>query len=212
MTQEGVIQFNLDFTKTAEPIDAKMLVEINAWRHIMHRLKLIGQQRDRYNGYGYGNISVRHRSSDFSSAFVISSTQTGHMEWLTAQHYALVTAWDIAQNHVTGRGMTPPSSESLTHGILYRLNNAIAAVIHVHSPEIWNHAAALKIPATSPDARYGTPEMANQVAMLFQHTGVEKLCIFAMGGHKDGVFAFGDSIETAGSTLVRYLAKAIAIG
>jgi hypothetical protein len=38
------------------------------------------------------------------------------------------------------------------------------------------------------------------------------LKIFAMGGHKDGIVAFGRGIEQVGLTLVRYLAMATARG
>jgi ribulose-5-phosphate 4-epimerase/fuculose-1-phosphate aldolase len=209
--QEGVIQFHLDFTRTDEPLNAEMLREMDAWRQVLHRLELIGQHPDRYDGLGYGNISVRYTSSDFRHACVIGGTQTGHLKRLTAGHYTLVSACDIAKNRVIARGLIPPSSESMTHGVLYLLDDAIAAVIHVHSPEIWNHAVTLGIPVTSPNVLCGTPEMAAQVDTLFQNTDVTTLRIFAMGGHQDGIFTFGDSMSAAGTTLIRYLASAIAI-
>lgn len=209
--QDGVIQFYLDFTRTAETLNVEVLREMNAWRQILYRLELIGQHSDRYDGFGYGNISARYASSDFRNAYVISGTQTGHRERLTAGHYTLVSACDISKNHIVARGPVPPSSESLTHGILYHLDNTIASIIHVHSPEIWNHAVTLGIPVTSPDVLCGTPEMAAQVDTLFQNTDVTTLRIFAMGGHQDGIFTFGDSMSAAGTTLIRYLANAIAI-
>ncbi len=209
--QEGVIQFHLDFTRTAETLNVEMLREMNAWRQILYRLGLIGQYPGKYDGFGYGNISTRYTSQNFHHAYVISGTQTGHLERLTAGHYTLVSACDIAKNRIVARGPVPPSSESLTHGILYRLDNTIASVIHVHSPEIWNHAVTLGIPVTSPDVLCGTPEMTAQVDTLFQNTDVTTLRIFAMGGHQDGIFTFGDSMSAAGTTLIRYLASAIAI-
>jgi hypothetical protein len=101
-----------------------------------------------------------------------------------------------------------PSSESLTHGSLYRLDLNISAVIHAHSPQIWLQAESLGIPVTPEDVHYGSPEMADAVCRLFQNTSVVSRKIFTMGGHADGVVSFGSTIEEAGLTLIRYLALA----
>lgn len=57
--REGVIKFGLDFARTRY-ISAPMIANVNAWRQICYRLGMIGQAEHRYNGYGFGNISVRH--------------------------------------------------------------------------------------------------------------------------------------------------------
>jgi hypothetical protein len=206
--QEGVVQFHLNFIP-ADPLPATMLSSLNAWRQILYRLGLIGQDPRRYGGLGFGNVSIRVASGN-AAAFVISGTQTGGMDRLSPEHYALVTDFDPATNSVVAEGVVRPSSESLTHGSLYRLDPLIRAVIHAHSPEIWTRADAIGLPVTRRDVHYGTPEMAEEVCRLFQHTPVSTLKIFAMGGHEDGIVAFGGSIEQAGLTLVRYLALATA--
>ena len=208
--QEGVVQFNLTFSP-ADPLPAAMLRSINAWRQILYKLGLIGQDPRRYGGLGFGNVSIRPGSGD-SASFVISGTQTGGMDTLSPGHYSLVRTFDPETNSVVAEGVVRPSSESLTHGSLYRLDRTIGAVIHAHSPAIWTLADAIGIPVTRRDARYGTPEMAEAVCRLFQNTPVSVLKIFAMAGHEDGIVAFGGSMEQAGLTLIRYLALAIAEG
>jgi hypothetical protein len=208
--QEGVVQFNLTFLP-AEPMPSAMLCSLNAWRQIFYRLGLIGQDPKRYGGLGFGNISIRMESSN-SSSFIISGTQTGGMDRLFPEHYTLVKTFDSATNSVVAEGVVRPSSESLTHGSLYRLDHRIGAVIHAHSPEIWSWADSIGLPVTRRDIPYGTPEMAEEVCRLFQNTPVSVLQIFAMGGHEDGIVAFGGNMEQTGLTLVRYLAMATARG
>ena len=206
--QEGVVQFNLTFLP-ADPLPAAMLGSLNAWRQILFRLGLIGQDPRRYGGLGFGNVSIRMASGNAAS-FIISGTQTGGMDRLSPEHYSLVKSCDPATNSVVAEGIVRPSSESLTHGSLYRLDHTIGAVIHAHSPQIWSQADAIGLPQTNPNAPYGTPEMAEEVSRLFQSTPVSILKIFAMGGHEDGIVAFGRNMEQAGLTLVRYLALATA--
>ncbi len=206
--QEGVVRFNMTFLP-ADPLPAEMLGDLNAWRRILFRLGLVGQVPHRYGGLGFGNVSIRQASGN-AAAFIISGTQTGGMERLLPEHYALVKDFDPATNQVVAEGVVRPSSESLTHGCLYRLDRTIGAVIHAHSPEIWAQADSIGIPVTHRDIHYGTPEMTEAVSRLFQHTPVRVLKIFAMGGHEDGIVAFGRSMEQAGLTLVRYLAQATA--
>jgi hypothetical protein len=208
--REGVVQFNLTFLP-ADPLPAATIGILNAWRRILYRLGMIGQDPHRYGGLGYGNVSIRAASGNAAS-FIISGTQTGGMDRLFPEHYTLVTAFDPAANSVAAEGVVRPSSESLTHGSLYRLDRMIGAVIHAHSPEIWTQADAIGLPVTRRDVHYGTPEMAEEVCRLFQNTPVGVLKIFAMGGHEDGIVAFGGGMEQAGLTLVRYLALATAGG
>lgn len=202
-TTEGVIKYHLDYTPTP-PLPHEQVREINAWRKIMYLLQLIGQHPDRYGGYGFGNISRRLDGP----CFVISGTQTGHLPELTAAHYATVVACDPAQNRLIGEGPIRPSSESLTHGTVYALDAGVQWVIHAHSPHIWRHAEALGLPLTAADVPYGSPELAVEVERLFRDTEVAALGIFAMGGHEDGIIAFGRTADEAGGVMLTYLSRA----
>ncbi len=61
---------------------------------------------------------------------------------------------------------------------------------------------------TDPSAAYGTTEIALAVHDLWRHTGLPDDRVLVMGGHEDGVVAFGRSPEEAGRTLLTWLARA----
>jgi L-ribulose-5-phosphate 4-epimerase len=209
--QEGVIKFQLKFTRT-RPVPAVEIKEINAWRETLFRLGFIGQDPQRYGGFGYGNISRRLRPFAGPAnrrPFVITGSQTGGIQSLTSEHYTTVFECDPDRNRVVAKGPIRPSSEALTHGMIYNLSRTTRFVIHVHSPEIWSNAGELGIPVTDPQAAFGTTEMAQDVRRLFRASMLGERRIFAMGGHEDGVVSFGRSGEEAGLRLIRYLTLAL---
>ncbi|HYQ73271.1 MAG TPA: class II aldolase/adducin family protein, partial [Gammaproteobacteria bacterium] len=209
MGAEGVIKFDLRYRESGASAPAG-LDELNAWRSRLRKLRLIGQDPQRYDGYGFGNVSVRcgaHDAAPGRRAFLISGTQTGALPELEARHYALVESYDAAANRVDAQGPVKPSSESLTHGILYDLDSRIRAVLHVHSNDIWVSADTLGIPVTDAAVPYGTPAMATEVKRLFRDSDVLRQQIFSMGGHEDGIVAFGHTVEEAGNTLLSTLAR-----
>ena len=206
MQAEGVIRFDLRFSAAA-PL-AVDLGDLNRWRGILRRHGLIGQEPGRYGGYGFGNVSQRlapFTADCGNRVFVISGTQTAGLEQLDNRHYALVSGWDIGRNRVIASGPVKPSSESLTHAMIYDLDDTLRAVLHVHSPHIWNAAAELDIPITNSSAEYGTAAMAAEVRRLFEQTTVRQTGIFAMGGHEDGVVSFARDVEQAGQVLLNAL-------
>jgi ribulose-5-phosphate 4-epimerase/fuculose-1-phosphate aldolase len=212
MQEDGVIKFELVFSNAAAPADA--LTELNRWRGILWQHALIGQDPARYSGYAFGNVSQRCSPMDAprgQRAFIISGTQTGRYPELDNNHYCTVTAYDARSSQVTAHGRVKPSSESLTHGMLYDLDSDIRAVLHVHSPDIWQAANRLGLPVTRADVTYGTPAMAREVARLFKSTTVRQQAIFSMGGHKDGIVAFGKTVTAAGDILLRALAASRAL-
>lgn len=212
MQEEGVIKFELQYA-ASDPVPGASIAELNNWRRILRQLDLIGQDPDRYGGCGYGNISQRIGRVDAPPGqrrFVISGTQTGGLNELTVEHYSIVNAYDPAANRVEAEGPIMPSSESLTHGVVYDLNTLIQAVLHVHSPDIWQQAAGLQIPVTDLAVEYGTPAMAGEVRRLYRECAAAHSGIFSMGGHEDGIVSFGVSAGEAGSILLRTLAAAIA--
>lgn len=201
---EGVIQFNLQWQQTGV-VNAD-LTALSAWRGILWKLGVIGQDPELYNGADFGNVSQRQASSE---QFVISGSQTGHLEQAHERHYALVTDFDPETNRVIAEGPVQPSSEAMTHGVIYRLEISTNCVLHVHSPDIWNAATELNLPMTRPEVGYGTPEMAAEVNRLFNETDAREHGIFAMAGHQDGVVAFGPAPEIAGVTLIKTLANSL---
>jgi ribulose-5-phosphate 4-epimerase/fuculose-1-phosphate aldolase len=204
--QEGVIKYQLDHTDDIIN-EIISLTEINAWRTIMHRLGLIGQTPGKYAGYGFGNISQRLGSSN--RQFIISGTQTGHLESLSAKDYCLILDAELTANKITSRGLCKPSSEALTHAAVYQHASHIQCIIHVHCTEIWTKTEQMHLPHTNSDIAYGTPEMAKAVEELLHKAG--QLSVFSMLGHEDGIIAIGSTMQQAAWELIKHLSSAIAI-
>lgn len=208
-TKEGVIKFEMDY-RVAPALPAEQLAELNAWRKMMYLTELIGQTPTRYGGYGFGNISCRidYPCDSGQPPFAITGTQTGGAADLSPLDYVVVTACYPELNRLLAEGPVKPSSESLTHGVIYAQDERIRWVMHAHSPHLWRNAAALDLPMTAADVAYGTPEMAAEVARLFRETDVAQRRIFGMAGHEDGIVSFGATAEEAGFVLLGWLARA----
>ena len=196
--QEGVIKYRLDFESGSAPDED--LAELIVCRSILHGLDMIGQHPDRYGGYGYGNLSRRAGEG----AFLISASQTGVLAELEPEHFTRVSEVDIEGNRVRARGPLPPSSEALTHAMIYCLDQAITCVLHVHEPRLWQYGLARGLPATEATVAYGTPAMARAVQQLFEQGRLARQRILFMAGHEDGVIAFGNSIDQALAVLLRH--------
>ncbi|MGB7250631.1 MAG: class II aldolase/adducin family protein [Phormidesmis sp.] len=195
---EGYIKYRCQWTKV-EAVDEGAIASLSPYRDALHQLNFIGEYP---NGIGFGNISQRVPAS---SQFTISGTQTGHLSTLTAADYALVTAFDPAQNTLSCRGLRKASSESLTHGVIYANHPAIGAIIHIHHPQLWQQLLH-QVPTTHADVPYGTPEMATETQRLFRESDLLRLKIFVMAGHEDGIVTFGDTLQTAYRTLINWAA------
>ncbi len=204
---EGVIKFHLDFRAGPAP-EESLLVELNAWRARFLELGLIGQDPQRYEGYGFGNLS-RRLPDPKGNAFLISGTQTGHLDALLASHYATVLQCNPAKNQLQATGQIKPSSEALSHGILYQSNPEIHWVMHLHSPEIFNNYRFLALPCTDPSAAYGTPEMASAIEALAKEREDRHASLLVMGGHEDGILAYGADAEATGELVIRTLNRAL---
>jgi len=206
--QEGVIKYQLSHQPEV-PVAPEAVADLIAWRRILHRLDLIGEDPLRYGGFGFGNLSVRLSSAGSTRyPFLISGTQTGALTELGPEHFAVVTDWIPHENRIISKGPIPPSSEAMTHAGIYALDQRTRSVIHVHSPHIWQAARWLGLPQTSADAGYGTPAMAQAVRELLTLRENRRRRVFVMLGHEDGVVAFGPSLSHAGCALLSVLAEA----
>ncbi len=193
--------------RAGPPLLWSQVRELAAWRRTLWEARLVGQDAARYEGAGYGNVSRRLGPLERPPGrrrFVITGTQTGGLPALAPAHFAVVEAYDPAHNRVVSAGPILPSSEAMTHGAVYDAAAEVRWVFHVHSPEIWQQARTLGVPATRPDVPYGSPEMAAEVARLFRETQARRLGLFVMKGHEDGVVAFGATAEDAAAVLARY--------
>jgi len=208
--REGVIRFQLLHTSGPAP-GRKQVAQLIAWRKIFYQLQLIGADPARYEGLGFGNISRRLPSSASNPgrrAFLISGTQTGYLPDLAPEHFTLVTDCVPELNRVLSVGPIKPSSEAMTHASFYAVDPQLRFVIHAHSPHIWRNAERLKLPRTAASAECGTVAMSAEVRNLMNDTLVAKRHCFVMGGHQDGVIAFGRTMQQAGTALIKILSEA----
>lgn len=206
---EGVVLFEAEHQQ--RELEARRLEAqsrpLLTWRQRLFDAAVIGKDPARYEGAGFGNVSVRLPARGSARPFLITGTQTGGRSRLSLQDLCVVEAWDLSRNRVVSHGMTRPSSESMTHGALYALDRNIRFVFHGHAPTLWRAAKRLRLPRTHPDAGYGTPEMAREVIVqLRDHPGAR---VLAMGGHEDGIIAFGQSAHEAGTHLLSLLRASI---
>lgn len=195
MKEEGYIKFEAHWKEDSIAIDKAMLDQLNSIRQKLTEKGWLGVLPD---GIGFGNISIRQQNE----RFVISGSGTGALPLLSPSHLALVTQVDIEGNQLYCTGLTRASSESMSHAVFYRYSGKIGAVIHIHNRELWEKGPGI-LPVSSPDASYGTPEMALSIERLLkQHQ--QQSGIIVMGGHQDGLISFGRDLEAAYQLLVRY--------
>ena len=120
-----------------------------------------------------------------------------------SEGYSIVFACHPEQGRLIAEGPVKPSSEALTHGLLYALRPSIGYVVHVHSSEIWRAAGKLGLPGTDPSAAYGTPAMTEEVRRLLKGPLSGDTGVFVMLGHDDGVVSFGPDGEDNSTGLYR---------
>lgn len=197
MSETGAIKFRCERIATG-PVAFTQLPELNACRRTLLQLRLVGCGAD---GIGFGNLSVR---DDAGSGFFITGTGTGGLPVLTTNDVARVVEWRFVANSLRCEGGAVASSESLTHAAIYEASPETRAIIHFHSASLWTRLRDA-MPTTSPAVEYGTPEMALEVARLFAQTDVETHRLIVMGGHPEGLVAFGGTLQAALEIALRTL-------
>ena len=196
MIDEGYTKYEFDWQRTPA-LAPEQIADLNAWRNRLYDVGFIGYYPEL--GVGYGNVSIREGDSD---TFIISGTQTGHIPRTDERHYARVLSCDIEANRVVCEGPVQASSEALTHASIYALDPGIRAVVHVHDVVLWNELLD-RVPTTSRDISYGTPEMAHEFRRLYDETAFADLGVAVMGGHEEGIVAFGASLEQAAQRILQ---------
>ena len=199
--EKGTIQFQCDWTPADPPVVPAALLDC---RERLHRLGLIGVYPD---GIGFGNVSVKLPKSGqegHAPRFLISGTATGSLPTLGPEHFAEVTAFDFASNSLSCRGPVKASSESLSHAAVYANDPTAQAVIHAHHLTRWE-ALRDRVPTTDCAAEAGTPRMAWAIEELLGTPGVKEGGFFVMGGHREGLMAFGPSVAEAAERLLHFV-------
>jgi L-ribulose-5-phosphate 4-epimerase len=194
--EEGYIKFSCNWIR-GEGGPEELVEKINKVREKLVARGWIGAYPD---GIGFGNISVRTNGLEF----LITGSATGGIEKLNRNHYSLVKEYNIRKNSLTCVGPVKASSESLTHAMTYECSPETNAVIHIHSDELWEKLLH-NAPTTSVDAAYGTPEIAEEIRKLFNEKKVLKEKIIVMGGHPEGILAFGRDPDEAMDIILKKL-------
>lgn len=193
--QEGYLKFDCHLITEKILIPSDLFNPLNYWREELWDKSLIGAYPD---GIGYGNISIRVPQTD---QFYISGTATGGIPELDQLHYPLVERCNPLLNAIWCRGLIKASAESMSHGAIYAASTEVGAVVHIHNLELWEKYLDV-LPTTDRTVEYGTPEMAFEISKIMTLPETRDKKVFVMGGHKEGIIAFGKTVEEATLTIL----------
>ena len=191
---EGYIKFQCNWVNEEIQVPEQVFLSLEKERSRLYKLGLIGMYPD---GIGFGNISVRTEGS----SFFITGSATGQFAKLDQSHYSLVSGYHFTGNSISCKGFTKASAESLTHAAVYEALPEVGAVVHVHCMGLWEKLLN-NYPTTSEEIEYGTPEMALTVQSLAAEMRMSDEKIIIMGGHQEGILAFGKNLEEATSQII----------
>jgi len=195
---DGVIKYTIEHTTFDARIPYDIYAQLEEVRTRLHHLGLIGVDPE---GVGYGNISLKEKIA--SKTFYVTATQTGHLSRLGTSLYTQVNNYDFSTFTLKSKGKEKPSSEALSHAMIYELDPAIRAVIHIHSKPLWLFLQQRGTLATT--APYGTRAMTEEIAGLYPDTSPLSSPLFVMKGHEDGIIVFGENLQKAEKVLLGLL-------
>jgi len=198
-----VVKYTLLHTKTTLPpsllADTPCMQALDSFRTELFDKAFIGLNA---LGVNFGNVSCRvpkglglqqnsQASVCSSPEFLISGTATGKHRILGAGGYALVSKACCTSNTVEAQGLTPPSSEALSHAAVYTACPAVHAVVHGHHAGIHALGLASHVPLTEATLSYGTPAVAEAIGKI---VAGHDAGFFIMLGHENGFFVYGCDI------------------
>lgn len=180
---EGVVKYQCHHQYGEIPLQGVPLDDFFQVREQLFEKNWIGETPE---AIGFGNLSILLEGHQI----LITGTQTSQLKSIDLSHLCSVQHWSIPSNSVHSCGPCEPSSEAITHGTIYDCFEGIQAIIHIHNTEYWQHALKHYPKVVSP---YGTPEIAQEI---YDHrVSISQHQVFAMEGHQDGVFAFGQDLK-----------------
>ena len=184
---DGIIKYSIEHQRQDTPLFSGY-DELERLRTRLFTLGLIGEK----DGIGYGNLSMRDNNS---KSFFITATQTGRKHTLSHEYYTYISDYDFSTFKVISQGTHKPSSEALSHAMIYAIDNRITTVIHIHSLALWKFMKAKNYLFTT--AEYGTAEMVEEIVGLYDNLDPLLNNTFVMRGHEEGIITFGRSVEEA---------------
>lgn len=171
--------------KSKEILEDTRMAEVMRWGAKFYELGLLPAE---VGGHA-GNLSFRN-----SKGFVITAGGVNKGK-LTPRNFVQVLACNMDTKRVEAEGELEPSSETLTHYLIYRERADVNAIIHVHDPLVLKHAKKLGLPCTKRPHPYGTVELAYEIEKVLGH---ERYVV--VKGH--GVLSFGKSVWEAGKRVM----------
>jgi len=188
MAGEGYVKYTAEHTMSPV-IETPLWADLNRARTKLREMGLVGMTS---GGIGFGNLSVRINGD----SFLISGTATGALPVLGPDGYCLITSFDVSRNRVVSTGPVKPSSETMTHGVIYQSCHGANCVIHFHSRQIFDGMIQDSYPATPETAAYGSPEIAFAIGKLVCHDSANEGSI-VLAGHDEGVIVYAATVERA---------------
>lgn len=185
--EEGIIKYKQEFIETQAP-SRDYIRELLTYRVLCFERTWIGSLPD---GTGYGNISCRAPKDLEDVQFFISGSQTGHIPILNTHQISVVNEYSITENRLLCSGLIQASSESLTHAGIYEADPEISAIVHIHNKKLWEFAQVNGVITTHSSIPYGTVEMSLALIDAVKSGAKTHTGIIAMGGHEDGIIAWG---------------------
>jgi ribulose-5-phosphate 4-epimerase/fuculose-1-phosphate aldolase len=176
-------KFETEFKGSEAPEDTRVYEIIQ----LGEKFKKMGLLPKEHGGFG-GNMSFRN-----DKGFVVTAGGVDKGK-LTPRNFVQVLNCNMDTKKVIAEGEMQPSSETLTHYLIYREKKAVNAVIHVHDSLVLEKAAKLKVRVTPNHHPYGTTELAYEIEKTLGHDKY-----IGVKGH--GVLAAGKSLWEAGKLI-----------
>lgn len=186
--------------RTSPGIADELMLELSAWRSILHKLELFGQNNPEDT---YGSMSVRLADDRFA----ISVHQSGGFPELSSEQWTTITSCNLDRSWVDAQGHEPPSSDTLTHAAAYLEDTRIRCLLIARSVDIWQARETLNLPQIPLEFSTGSAGLARAargVIDQYQSRPLLILCAASPGT----VIACGSNVRDCASLLVHSLAKA----
>lgn len=180
------------FTAAREP-----LLHLNRWAYLFSQLGLTPIHAEG----AYGNHSFR---TGISSFFITKSGMVP-TEAVDENNFAHIIDFKESANTLLFEGPSTPSSESFLHGLIYKANPNIQAILHGHSSLFLKHAFALDLPITKSFYPYGTRELAESALDIVNPS----TRFFILRDH--GFISLAENIEEAGNFTLDILGNLLQI-
>lgn len=177
-------KFKTEFRNEELPDDTR-ISEIIEWGMRLHKAGFLPAE----HGGHAGNMSFRNNKGFVITAGGVSKGSLNPRNFVQVFNCNIDTKW------VEAGGQLEPSSETLTHYLIYRERPDVNSIIHVHDNLVMENAKELKIKATKREHDYGTVDLAYEIEKVLGH---EKFIV--VKGH--GVISFGKSPWEAGKRIL----------